>query len=96
MVFWGRLLPGVRTLISLPAGIEMMPIVPFLIFTTAGSLIWILLLTIAGLLLGESYRNVELWIEPVARLIKVLLLVGLLIGAVWLALRALRNSRNSL
>jgi membrane protein DedA with SNARE-associated domain len=96
VVFWGRLLPGVRTLISLPAGIEMMPIVPFLIFTTAGSLIWILLLTIAGLLLGESYRNVELWIEPVARLIKVLLLVGLLIGAVWLALRALRNSRNSL
>lgn len=96
VVFWGRLLPGVRTLISLPAGIERMPIVPFLIFTTAGSLIWILLLTIAGLLLGESYRNVELWIEAVSRLIKVMLLVGLLAGAVWLALRALRNSRNRL
>lgn len=96
VVFWGRLIPGVRTLISLPAGIEMMPIVPFLIFTTAGSLIWTLLLTMAGLLLGESYRTMELLIEPVARLIKVLLLVAVLAGAVWLALRALRNAQNSL
>ena len=39
LVFWGRLLPGIRTLISVPAGVELMPITPFLIWTTAGSLI---------------------------------------------------------
>ncbi|HCA61726.1 MAG TPA: alkaline phosphatase, partial [Synechococcales bacterium UBA8647] len=38
----------IRTLISVPAGIELMPFVPFLLWTTAGSLIWTLLLTLAG------------------------------------------------
>ena len=62
LVFWGRLLPGIRTLISVPAGIELMPMVPFLLWTTAGSLIWTLLLTLAGFALGEGYSNVEVWI----------------------------------
>ncbi len=48
LVFWGRLVPGIRTLISVPAGVELMPISPFLIWTTAGSLIWTLFLTITG------------------------------------------------
>jgi len=48
LVFWGRLVPGIRTLISVPAGIELMPLAPFLLWTTAGSLIWNLVLTAAG------------------------------------------------
>jgi membrane protein DedA with SNARE-associated domain len=94
LVFWGRLVPGIRTLISVPAGIEMMPLTPFLIWTTAGSLIWTLLLTLAGLALGESYTNVELWIEPAARVIKVLLVLAVLAGAVWLGLRIWKQSRQ--
>ncbi len=96
LVFWGRLVPGIRTLISVPAGIELMPLVPFLIWTTAGSLIWTLLLTLAGLALGESYSNVELWIEPVSKFIKIFLLFGLLSGLILLALRTWRSfqSRN--
>ena len=43
LVFWGRLVPGIRTLISVLAGIEMMPMAPFLVWTTVGSLIWTLL-----------------------------------------------------
>jgi membrane protein DedA with SNARE-associated domain len=95
LVFWGRLVPGIRTLISVPAGVEMMPLLPFLLWTTAGSLIWTLLLTVAGLALGEGYSNVELWIAPVARVIKVLLLLALLGGAVWLGLRIWRRRRDS-
>ncbi len=95
LVFWGRLIPGIRTLISVPAGIEMMSLVPFLIWTTAGSLIWTLLLTSAGLLLGESYSNVEVWIEPVARVIKVLLAVSVVGFATWLALRTWKKRRDS-
>jgi membrane protein DedA with SNARE-associated domain len=95
LVFWGRLIPGIRTLISVPAGIEMMPLVPFLIWTTAGSLIWTLLLTMAGLLLGESYSNVELWIEPVAKLVKVLLVLGVLGFVAWLGLRTWKKRRDS-
>ncbi len=95
LVFWGRLVPGIRTLISVPAGVEMMPLLPFLLWTTAGSLIWTLLLTMAGLALGEGYSNVELWIAPVARVIKVLLLLALLGGTVWLGLRIWRRRRDS-
>ncbi|MFM7170172.1 MAG: DedA family protein [Cyanobium sp.] len=87
LVFWGRLIPGIRTLISVPAGIEMMPLAPFLIWTTAGSLIWTLLLTLAGFLLGEGYNRVELWLDPVTKVVKVLLVVAALAALVWLGLR---------
>jgi membrane protein DedA with SNARE-associated domain len=95
LVFWGRLVPGIRTLISVPAGIEMMPFTPFLLWTTAGSLIWTLLLTLAGLALGEGYSQVELWIEPVAKAIKVLLVLAVAAGAAWLALRIWKKRNDS-
>ncbi len=79
LVFWGRLVPGIRTLISVPAGIELMPLIPFVAWTTAGSLIWMVFLTLAGYYLGESYSSVEIWIEPFARFIKSIILLALLI-----------------
>ena len=94
LVFWGRLVPGIRTLISVPAGIELMPLFPFLIWTTAGSLIWTLLLTIAGIGLGEGYSNVEVWIGPVSTVIKGLLFLILLFAISWLALRIFRVRSN--
>ena len=95
LVFWGRLVPGIRTLISVPAGIEMMPMSPFLLWTTVGSLIWTLLLTVAGMVLGEGYSNVELWIEPVSKVVKVTLVVAGLAGGVWLALRIWRRRQST-
>ena len=95
LVFWGRLVPGIRTLISVPAGIEMMPLAPFLIWTTAGSLIWTALLTVAGMVLGEGYSNVEVWIDPVSKVIKVLLVVVVLAGGIWLGLRIWRRRQSS-
>ncbi|TGG85809.1 MAG: DedA family protein [Aphanocapsa feldmannii 288cV] len=91
VVLWGRVIPGIRTLISVPAGIELMPLGPFLFWTTLGSLVWTLLLTTAGLWLGKGYDRVELWIEPVTRLIKVLLVLAALGGCAWLARRLLRR-----
>lgn len=95
LVFWGRLVPGIRTLISVPAGIEMMPLVPFLIWTTAGSLIWTLLLTVAGMALGEGYANVEVWLQPVTQVIKVLLVLSVLAFAAWLGLRTWKKRQAS-
>ena len=95
LVFWGRLVPGIRTLISVPAGIELMPFAPFLIWTTAGSLIWTLLLTLAGLGLGEGYSNVELWIDPVSKVVKGGLVSALLAAVVWLGLRIWRRRHNT-
>jgi membrane protein DedA with SNARE-associated domain len=95
LVFWGRLVPGIRTLISVPAGIEMMPLTPFLLWTTAGSLIWTLALTVAGMALGEGYSNVEVWLQPVTQVIKVLLVLAVLAFGAWLGLRIWTKRQNS-
>jgi len=63
LVFWGRLIPGIRTLISVPAGIELMPINKFLIWTSLGSLIWVIFLTSAGYFFGENYEIIGLYID---------------------------------
>ena len=64
VVFWGRLVPILRTLISIPAGIELMPWRSFLFWTSLGSLIWNALLTVAGLKLGENWEQVHSLMRP--------------------------------
>ncbi len=63
LVFWGRLIPGIRTLISVPAGVELMPLNKFLIWTSLGSLIWVIFLTSAGYLFGENYEIIGQYID---------------------------------
>tara|TARA_B100000579_G_scaffold220466_1_gene180299 strand:- start:246 stop:902 length:657 start_codon:yes stop_codon:yes gene_type:complete len=91
LVFWGRLVPGIRTLISLPAGVELMPITPFLIWTTAGSLIWTLFLTITGFYLGDNYGNIEKWISPFSSIFKLIILLILSFGLITLIYKTLRK-----
>lgn len=62
-VLLGRLVPVVRSLISLPAGIERMPLGVFALYTTAGSAVWNSLLIGAGYLLGSQWYEVESWIS---------------------------------
>ena len=87
LVFWGRLVPGIRTLISVPAGIEMMPLFPFIAWTTAGSLIWTLLLTLAGQALGESYDQVAILIDPISKIVKIILLIFSLSAIIFFIIR---------
>jgi len=79
LVFWGRLIPGIRTLISVPAGIELMPLKRFLIWTTLGSLIWVVLLSLLGYLFGENYRIIESYVDNFKSFIKPLLFVILIL-----------------
>jgi membrane protein DedA with SNARE-associated domain len=58
-VFFGRMVPLFRSFISIPAGIERMPMASFLLLTTLGSLIWNTLFVLAGYFLGENRRVVE-------------------------------------
>lgn len=58
-IFFGRLLPGVRSLISLPAGASSMPLGTFTIFTLAGSALWNGALIGLGYLLGTQYHLIE-------------------------------------
>ena len=91
LVFWGRLVPGIRTLISVPAGVELMPLTPFLIWTTAGSLIWTLFLTIAGFYLGDSYRSIEQWISPFSSIFKVIIILIISASFIILIYKTLRK-----
>ena len=91
LVFWGRLVPGIRTLISVPAGVELMPITPFLIWTTAGSLIWTLFLTITGFYLGDNYRNIEQWISPFSSIFKSIIILFISLTFITLIYKTLRK-----
>jgi len=77
-VLFGRLVPGVRTLISIPAGIGNMNIVPFLIYSTIGTTLWVGLLTIAGFVLGENYEVVEKYIDPISKIVLGALVLAIL------------------
>jgi membrane protein DedA with SNARE-associated domain len=58
-VFFGRMIPLFRSFVSIPAGIERMPMATFLLFTTLGSLIWNSVFVVAGYLLGENRQVIE-------------------------------------
>ncbi len=57
--FVTRLLPGIRTYISLPAGIAKMNLKKFSVYTFAGSIIWSAMLTYAGMALGEEWNKIR-------------------------------------
>jgi membrane protein DedA with SNARE-associated domain len=83
-VFFCRLVPGVRSLIAIPAGIDAMPLVPFLLYTTLGSGLWTSLLTGAGYWLGENYHRVGDLLGPISRIVAGVLVLA---GIVWVLKR---------
>lgn len=58
-VLIGRVVPGVRSLISLPAGFQRMPVLPFTALTVLGSAVWNSALVAGGYLLGSQWRSIE-------------------------------------
>lgn len=59
LVFLGRMVPGARSLVSIPAGFAGMPVLRFALVTAAGSAVWNAALLAAGALLGQNYREVD-------------------------------------
>ncbi len=77
VVLTARVIPVVRSLISIPAGMGRMPLLPFLALTIVGSAVWTLLLTYAGLVLGENWTVVLDWIKQYQRVVIVILVVAI-------------------
>lgn len=77
-VLLGRLLPAVRTLISVPAALAGMSWTRFLIYTSIGTTIWSVALACAGFWLGNNYSVVADWMGPVSTGIVALLVLGYL------------------
>ncbi len=92
-VFFGRFIPGVRSLISIPAGVDRMPLAKFTLWTAAGSLIWNAVLIALGFWLGDAYEKVGHVIDQYSTVVYVLLAIVLLVVLVSLIRRELRRRK---
>lgn len=92
IVFAGRLVPVVRSLISIPAGMKRMPFGRFLLFTTAGSAIWTGVLTIAGAVLGQNWHLVLDYLKTYQNVV----LIAFATAAISLVVWKLRKRRAAI
>lgn len=89
-VLFGRMVPIFRSLISVPAGVERMPVATFLGLTLAGSLVWNLIFVLAGYHLGENWHLVERY----AGTFQVVVVVAVLLALAWFVVSRVRRLRS--
>lgn len=83
VVFFGRFVPTVRTLISVPAGLARMFLPGFILFSGLGSLIWCAALALAGYWLRDGFDRVGAWLNPLSTAV----VVGLIAVYLWRVVR---------
>ena len=88
-VFFCRLVPGVRTLISLPAGINNMPLIPFTLYSTLGTTVWVTFLTFLGYKLGDHYELVDQYLGPVSKIVLAIIVIFFIL---WIVRKQMRRS----
>ena len=91
-VFFGRMAPGIRELISIPAGIEKMKLSMFITFTFAGSFVWCTFLTTIGFFIGEVWSNLYEKYSFVFDLVAIIVIVGIIGG---ISYRFYKNKKKS-
>lgn len=85
VVFVARMMPGIRSVVSIPAGMLHMPLARFTLLTVAGSALWNTLLLTAGYALGNNWSRVSDFVGPLSEIfIFVALISGVLLVAWWL------------
>ncbi len=92
-VFFGRMIPIFRSLISIPAGVTRMPMLVFIPLTAAGSLIWNTLFILAGFYLGENWNVVEEYAGFVQNAVIAIVLIAIVVF-VWRRVYVLRERRR--
>lgn len=90
-VFFGRMIPIFRSLISIPAGIERMPLLRFTLLTTAGSAIWNTIFVLAGYFLGANWHVVENYAGVFQKVVIVVVVVAVV---AWIVMRVRQVRRN--
>ena len=93
-VFFGRFIPGIRSLTSIPAGIDRMRVTSFLAYTTAGSLLWNTLFVWIGFQLGDRYHLVEEYMDPISKVVYVLIILAVLGTVAWMVRRSMRRRHD--
>lgn len=93
-VFLGRLVPLIRSLISIPAGSAKMKWFPFLLLTTVGSLIWNTILVYVGAAVGASWDQIVHYMDIYSNFVYVILALGLVVfGFLFIRKRLLKSAR---
>ncbi|WP_097188531.1 DedA family protein [Ornithinimicrobium cerasi] len=88
-VFFGRMVPIFRSLISIPAGVERMPVGIFTLLTLSGSLIWNTIFVLAGYTLGENWHVVEEY----AGVLQLVVIGAVVLGVAWFVVSRVRTLR---
>ncbi|WP_051215321.1 DedA family protein [Granulicoccus phenolivorans] len=91
-IFFGRMVPGIRSLISIPAGVYKMPLGQFSLLTAAGSAIWNTIFITFGYFLGENWHIIEPYTDTISNVIYVLIIALVLW---WIIARIRRNARRA-
>ena len=81
--FWSRMLPVIRTFISFPAGVARMPLRPFIVYSTAGALIWSALLVGIGAALGARWTEIRDALAPLDTFLVLAVVAGVLVAVAW-------------
>lgn len=95
IVLFGRLIPGVRSIVSVPAGASEMPLLPFVALTTLGSLTWNAALVGAGWALGANWEDATAFVEDYKVFAYALVALVLVGGVAYLVRRARRVRASS-
>lgn len=93
-VFFGRMIPIFRSLISIPAGIERMSFGTFMLLTTVGSAIWNTIFVMAGYYLGENWDEVEKY-AGYFQYVVIAVVAGLLLWWLVRRIKQIRERRNA-
>jgi membrane protein DedA with SNARE-associated domain len=80
--FTGRLLPGIRQLISIPAGLSKMNLKIFLVYTGAGAGIWSVILIALGYFIGKNQALIEVYLKEITFIV-VIAMVALIVGYIF-------------
>lgn len=92
-VFFGRCVPVVRSLVSIPAGMTKMPLHSFLLFTTLGTLIWNTVLIILGRLARHAWTQVSSVVDSFSTVITIGIAGGLIVGAFFYYQKRVRSTK---
>lgn len=89
-VFFGRMVPGVRSLISIPAGLYKMPFLMFTLLTTLGSAIWNTIFVTFGYTLGSNWTVIEPYTDVISKAVYVIIAIAI----VWTLIKLIRREKR--
>lgn len=83
-VFLCRFVPLIRSLISIPAGLSQMSIIPFILYTTVGTIIWNAVLIYLGMALGQNWEKVLQYFDMYSNVLYIVMVILLIAGIIYL------------